>query len=162
MNWLDIVIVVAGGSITFIGWTMGGIFLGVTALVILAGMAFATRVQDELQPLFAKFIDSANGAEIASFIAIFVLVLIASVAISSALKTVLSKLMLGWVDKASGLAVGLVLSLAIGSVMLATIQDYPVLGLETTIEDSALGTFLADKIAVVLRGIRFIPKDLGT
>jgi len=162
MNWLDIVIVVAGGSITLIGWTMGGIFIGVAALGILAGMALATRIQDELQPLFSRFIDSDNGAEIASFIAILVLILIASVAISIALRAVLSKLMLGWVDKASGLAVGLVLTFAIGSGVLATIQQHPVLGLETIIEDSALGSFLADKFDVVLRGIRFLPKDLGT
>ena len=162
MNWLDIVIVVAGSSITLIGWAIGGIFIGVTALGILAGMALATRLQDEVQPLFSRFIDSDNGAEIASFALIFVLIILASVAFSAALKTVLSKLMLGWVDKAAGLVVGLVLTFVIGSVVLATIQHHPVLGLETTIEDSALGSFLADKFDVVLREIRFIPKDLGT
>jgi hypothetical protein len=37
-----------------------------------------------------------------------------------------------------------------------------VLGLETTIADSTVGTFLADKFDVVMRGAGFIPEDLGT
>ena len=161
MNWLDIVVLVALGLLAVTGWRSGGVQIGVTAAGILAGIALASRQHGTLEPLFSKFIHSDNGAEIGAFVAIFILVLIASLVVTSVVRSVLGKLKLGVADKLVGLALGVVVTFAIGSAVLSTIQSYPVLGLEDTIAGSALGTFLADNVDVVLRGMKFLPSDLG-
>ena len=161
MNWLDIVILVTGTLLVLAGWRVGGLQVGITGLGILAGIALAGHLHGHVEPFFSPFIDSSNWAEIAAFVTIFVLVLLASVALSMVVRAVLSRLALGWLDKAAGLGVGLAVTFAAGSALLSAVQSYPVLGLENTIGDSTLGTFLADQFDTVLKGLRFVPTDLG-
>ena len=161
MNWLDLAILGVIGFAALTGWRLGGIQIGVTGVGILAGIAMASRLHDELNPLFSKFTDSENGAEIAGYVAIFVLVLLASGLAGFVVRATLKKMMLGWVDNALGLGVGVIVSLAIGSAVLSAVQSYPVYGLDQTIDDSPLGTFLADNFDMVLRGLKFVPSDFG-
>ena len=161
MNWLDFVILASGGVIGLVGWRMGGIRAGVTATGILVGIAIAGHLHGRLEPLFSRFIDSDDGAEIAAFIAIFVLVLVASATAGVVASGLARRLMLGWADKLVGLGLGILMTPAIGSALLSATQSYPVLGLDSTIDGSTLGSFLADNFDVVLRGIKFIPDDLG-
>ncbi len=161
MNWMDLVIIVVGISVAFVGWRMGGIQIGVVAIGVFAGIALSSRLHDEVARLFSRFIDSDNGAEVASFIAIFILALLAAAVLGTIAHAILVKVKLGSINKAAGFVLGVLVTFAIGSAVLSTIQSYPVMGLEGTIEDSAMGTFLADNFDVVLRGLRFIPDDLG-
>ena len=162
MSWLDIVIVAVVALIGLAGWRMGGIHIAVTGAGILVGIALSSRLHHRVTPIFSPYIDSDNGAEIAAFSAIFMLVLIASVVVGFMVRTLSHKLMLGWMDNIAGLAIGVVLTLASGSAAFATIQSYPVYGLDNTIGDSTLGPFLADNFDTVLKGLKFIPADLGT
>ena len=162
MNWLDIVILAALGTITLAGWRMGGIHAAVTGAGILLGIALASRLHERVNPLFSRFIESENGAEIAAFIAIFILALIASIMVGLIAQSFLRKLMLGRLDKVVGLGLGVVVTFAIGSAVLSTLQSYPVVGMEDTIDGSTMGSFLADNFDVVLRGLKFIGDDLGT
>ena len=162
MNWLDIVIIAVVALIALAGWRMGGIHVAVTGAGILAGIALSSRVHHRVTPIFSPFIDSDNGAEIAAFTAIFILVLIASVVVGFMVRTLSRKLMLGWMDNIAGLALGVVVTLAIGSAAFSAIQSYPVHGLDNTISDSTLALFLADNFDTVLKGLKFIPTDLGT
>ena len=162
MNWLDIAILAMVGSIALAGLGMGGIHIGVTGAGVLAGIALSSRLQDQVRPLFSQFTENDNAAELGAFIAIFIAVLIASVVVGFMACSILKSLMLGWMDKLLGLGVGIAVSFAIGSAVLSTVQGYPVMGLEDTIDESTLGTFLADNFDVVLRTLRFVPHDLGT
>ena len=161
MNWLDIIIVAAVGFIALAGWRMGGVHAAVTGAGIFVGIALAGHLHHRVEPIFSRFVDSDDGAEIAAFIAIFILVLIASAVVGTLARGVLHSFMLGWMDKATGLGLGVVVSFAAGSAVFSALQSYPVLGLEETISGSTLGSFLADNFDVVLRGLKFIPGDLG-
>ena len=162
MNWLDFVILALGGVIALAGWRMGGIRAGVTAAGILAGIALAGHLHGRVEPLFSRFIDRDDEAEMAAFIAIVVLVFVASAAAGAIASGLARRLMLGWADKLLGMGLGIVIALAIGSSVLSAVQSYPVFGLDDTVDGSALGSFLADNFDVVLRGTKFIPSDLGT
>ena len=162
MNWLDIVIVVVGGVVAVVGWRVGGLHIAVTGAGILVGIALASRQHERVEPLFSRFIDSHNGAEIAAFITIFALVLLASVLVSFLAGPLLRTLMLGWADKVVGVGLGVVVVFAVGSAIFSAIQSYPVHGLDNTIADSTLGSFLADNFDTVLRGTKVVPDDLGT
>ena len=161
MNWLDIVILAAGGLVAVIGLGIGGLHIASMAAGSLVGIALSSRFHDRISPVFSRFTDSENGAEVAAFVAIFVVVLVASVFAGTVVRGVFQKLTLGWVDKVVGMGLGVVITFAVGSAALSTIQSYPTLGMEETIADSTIGSFLADEFDVVLRGLRFIPDDLG-
>ena len=162
MNWLDIVILAVGGFIALAGLRMGGVHAAVSGVGVLVGVALASRLDSRVEPIFSQFTDSANAAEIGGFAAVFIAVLAAAFVASFLARTVLKTLMLGWADNLAGLGLGVVITFVIGSTVLSHIQSHPVKGMEQTIDDSALGSFLADNFDVVLRGLRFVPKDLGT
>ena len=162
MNWLDIVVVVVAGIVAMMGWKVGGLHMVVTGAGTLVGIALASRQHERVEPLFSRFIDSQNGAEIAAFATIFVLVMIASILASFLAGAILRTLMLGWADKVAGVGLGVVVVFAVGSAIFSAIQSYPVHGLDNYIDDSALGSFLADKFDMVLRGLKFVPDSLGT
>ena len=162
MNWLDIVILAVGGFIALAGTGMGGIQIGVTGAGIMGGIALAGHLHSWVEPISSRFIDSDDGARFAAFAAIFIVVLIASVVVGFMVRAISRRLMLGWVDKVLGLGLGVIVSFAIGSAVLSAIQSYPIFSLDETIGDSTLGSFLADNFDIVLRGLKFIPGDLGT
>ena len=161
MNWLDIVVVVVGGIVAMMGWNVGGLHMVVTGAGTLVGIALASRQHERVEPLFSRFIDSQNGAEIAAFATIFVLVMIASILASFLAGAILRTLMLG-ADKVAGVGLGVVVVFAVGSAIFSAIQSYPVHGLDNYIDDSTLGSFLADNFDAVLRGLKFVPDSLGT
>lgn len=162
MNWLDIVIIAVIAVIALSGWKLGGIHLGVTGAGVLAGIALASRVHHRVTPLFSAYMDSDNGAEIAGFGTILILVLIAAIVVGFMVRTISRSLMLGWVDNVLGLALGVIVALAVGSTVFSAIQSYPVYAMDDTISDSTLAPLLADNFDTVLRGLKFIPTDLGT
>lgn len=161
MNWLDVLILGVTGLTAMMGLGIGGIHVAVTGVAILAGTSLAGHHHGLVEPLVSRFTDVQNQAEIISFVVIMVAVLLASVALGAAVRTILKGLMLGWVDRLLGMGLAMVVTFAVGSALLSVVQTYPVGGLDGVIDDSTLGTFLADNFDTVLRGIRFIPKDLG-
>ena len=161
MNWLDAVILISGGVLAVVGLKMGALHIAAIAVGSLAGLALASRLQSRVAPLFENFTDSENGPEMIALVVIFLLAMIAVFLVGSMLKGAFDKVSLGWVDKVAGVGVGVIIAFAIGSAILSSIQDYPVFGIDDTIEASALGTFLADNFDIVLRGLRVVPTDLG-
>lgn len=161
MNWLDIAIIVSTGVLLLLGWKLGVVHLAVVAVGAFLGITLASRFKDEVEPAFSVLGLGDNWAEVAAFIAIFLIALAAALVAGSMLRFMSRRLKIGWADNAIGATLGLVVSLAVWSTLLSTVQSHPVLGLEITVEDSALGTFLADKFDLVLKGIGFIPDDLG-
>lgn len=161
MNWLDIAIIVSTGVLLLLGWKLGVLHLAVVAVGAFLGITLASRFKDEVEPAFSALGLGDNWAEVAAFIAIFLIALAAALVAGSMLQFMSRRLKIGWADNAIGAALGLIVSLAVWSTLLSTVQSHPVLGLESTVEGSALGTFLADRFDLVLKGIGFIPDDLG-
>lgn len=161
MNWLDVVVIIAAVLVGVTGLKVGAVQSAATGLGILVGITMASRLQGRLDPIFSGFIDSDNGAEIAAFIAIIVIMAFAAMVLGMVVRRILKTLMLGWLDQVAGLAIGLVIVFSLGSALLANIQSFPVLGIQDTIDGSVLGSFLADNFDAVLRGLKFIPSDLG-
>jgi len=162
MNWLDFLIIAAGALFALAGWRIGAIHIAVTVVGAMFGLTLASRLHDDIQPMLSGLNISDNASEFGAFVAIFLLVLVVSLAISFSIRAIPKALRLGWVDNTLGLALGIIVTFAVGSAILSTLQSYPVLGLETTIADSTAGTFLANKFDVVMRGVGLIPGDLGT
>ena len=161
MNWLDIAIIVSTGVLLLLGWKLGVIHLAVAAVGTFLGVTLASRFKDEVQPIFSKLGLGDDTSEIAGFIAIFLIVLAATLGASYMLRSMTKGLKIGWADNAVGATLGLIVSFAIWSSMLSAVQSHPFLGLETTVEESVLGAFLADRFDLVLKAIGFLPDDPG-
>jgi len=128
---------------------------------IVVGVVLASRLQEQVSPLFSNFIDSENGARIASFIAIFAIVMFAAAVAIRFIRTVFRMLLLGWMDYAAGLGLGVLVMAAILSAMFAAIQSDPILVLQDTIDDSVLGAFLTDNFDELFRVLKLVPRDFG-
>ncbi len=161
MNWLDIVIIVITGFVAITGWKTGAIHVIVSALGVMVGLTLSSRLYEDVQPLFSWLNLGDNLAQIVAFSAILLVVLIASLVISRFVRAIPRQFMMGWVDNALGLTLGVVVNMAVLSSLLSVLQSHPILGLETTISDSTLGSFLADKFDVVIKAVGFLPDDLG-
>lgn len=161
MNWLDIVILIALGVGGLSGIRMGGVHAIMTTLGVMTGILLASRYHDNVEPYLSKFIDNDNAAYLGGFAVIFLAVLVSTAFIASSVRALLRGLALGWMDKTVGLALALGVVMSGGSAILSTAQDYPILGLDKTIEGSILGSFLADNFEVILKTIKIIPAELG-
>jgi len=161
MNWLDIVIIVVGVVLGFIGYRLG--ILKVVALIvgIAVGIVLASHFNSEVADFLSRWIDSPGTAKIAAYGVILGLTVIAAALVTGLLRRLLSLLFLGWVDRVAGLALGVFAAFAIFSAILSAAQDFELLGISDTIAASTLGAFVADKFDVVLRILRLVPNDFG-
>ena len=160
MNWLDLVVLVVLGIAALYGFRVGLFRMLVPMVVVGAGLALSSRISEPVGNLFASFTGNENTQTIMAFFAIFVVLFIVSAALSMWLRTVLR--FIPFFGMANGFA-GAVMGLAIGFVLLSGMitgaQRFPVGNVEQTIEESALGSVLADNFGVVMRGVRLIPGD---
>ena len=161
MNWLDYVIIVVGVMLSFFGWRMG-ILKGIAMVVgIGVGIVFASRFSPQGADILSTWIESPATAKIVAYIIILVLTLVAATVVAGFARRILSLLLLGWVDRVAGLSLGILATFVIFSGVLTYAQRYDVFGLPKTIEESTLGSLMADKFDVVLRGLKLIPSDFG-
>ena len=80
--------------------------------------------------------------------------------VAQVLKTTLQFLPLfGLANGLAGAVVGIIVGFLLLSGVLTGLQKFPVGNVQETIDESLLGTFLADKFDVVLRTVRIIPVD---
>ena len=161
MNWLDVVLIVAIALSAIVGYRMGLVQSAAGLVGILVGITIASRLDDKAASIFSSATDNENAQTVAGFLLVFVLVIAAAMVLSTIVNKMLRVIMLGWVNQLGGLALGAVVAMAIASAALANVQEFPVLDLEETTDESAIGTFLADNFDVVLRGIRIMPKGYG-
>ena len=159
MNWLDVVIIVVGVVLALIGWRMG--ILKALALIvgIGIGVALASRFNSGMADLLSRWIESPEVAKWTAYVIIFILVIAAAVIVATVARKLLSFLLLGWVDRLAGLALGILATFVIFSALLSSAQKYDAFNLPETIEDSTMGSFMADKFDVVLEWLRLIPRD---
>ena len=160
MNWIDIAILVVWGMTALWGFSSGLLRILVPLFSLVVGMALSSRIGDSVGEIFSPVTDNENAQTVAGFVLIFGLLFIAGGIVSFVARRVLGIIPLfGMVNSLAGMAVGLLVGFVLVSGVLTAIQKFPVRDLEITIDESTLGTFMADQFDVVIRGIKIIPGD---
>jgi uncharacterized membrane protein required for colicin V production len=160
MNWIDIVILVVWGVTALWGFSSGLLKILVLFFSLVIGLALSSRIGDSVGELFSGLTDNENAQTIAGFLLILVVLFVAGGIISFMASKVLGIIPLfGLVNSLSGMAVGLLVGFLLISGVLTAIQKFPIRDLDQTIDESKLGTFMADQFDVVVRGVKLIPGD---
>ena len=160
MNWVDIAILVVWAGTASWGASMGFLQMGVHLVVVAVGLAIASRIAPTVGDLFSVVTDNENAQSAAGFIAVFLILFIAGGVISFWLRMILGIIpFFGSFNKLGGLIVGVAVGFLLLSGILTGIQKFPIGDAEQTIDDSKLGSFLADNFDVVIRGIGLIPGE---
>ena len=160
MNWIDIVILVVWGVTALWGFSSGLLKILVLFFSLVIGLALSSRIGDSVGELFSGLTDNENAQTIAGFLLILVVLLVAGGIISFMASKVLGIIpLVGLVNSLSGMAVGLLVGFLLISGVLTAIQKFPIRDLDQTIDESKLGTFMADQFDVVVRGVKLIPGD---
>ena len=160
MNWIDIAILVVWGVTALWGFSSGLLKILVPLVSLVIGLALSSRIGDSVGTLFSGITDNENAQTVAGFILILAALLVVGGIISFMASKVLGIIPLfGLANSLSGMAAGLLVGFLLLSGVLTGIQRFPFRDLDKTIDESALGTFLADKFDVVIRGVKLIPGD---
>ncbi|NQW23259.1 MAG: CvpA family protein [SAR202 cluster bacterium] len=160
MNWIDIAILVVWGISALWGFSSGLLQVVVPLLSLIIGLALSSRIGDSVGNIFAGVTDNENAQTVAGFILIFVVLFVVGGIISFMLRSVLKIIPLfGLANSLAGMAVGVLVGFLLLSGVLTGIQRFPFQDLDKTIDESTLGTFLADNFDVVMRGVKLIPGD---
>ncbi len=158
MNWVDIAILVVWAGTASWGASMGLLQMGVHLLVVAVGLAISSRIAPTVGDLFSVVTDNENAQSAAGFIAVFLILFIAGGVASFWLRMVLGIIpFFGSFNKLGGLIVGILVGSLLLSGILTGIQKVPIKDAQQTIDDSKLGSFLADNFDVITRGIGLIP-----
>ncbi len=158
MNWVDIAILVVWAGTASWGASMGLLQMGVHLVVVAVGLAISSRIAPTVGDLFSVVTDNENAQSAAGFIAVFLILFIAGGVVSFWLRTILGIIpFFGSFNKLGGLIVGILVGFLLLSGILTGIQKFPIRDAQQTIDDSKLGSFLADNFDVVIRGIGLIP-----
>ena len=160
MNWIDIVILVVWGISALWGFSAGLLQIVVPLIALVVGLALSSRVGDEVGNIFSGVTDNENAQTVAGFILIFGVLFVLGGIISFMARKVLGIIPLfGLANSLAGMAAGVLVGFLLLSGVLTGIQRFPFRDLDKTIDESALGTFLADNFDVVIRGVKIIPGD---
>ena len=160
MNWIDIAILVVWGITALWGYSKGlmGVLVPLISLVI--GLALSSRIGDSVGGIFSVVTDNENAQTVAGFVLVFGVLFIVGGILNFMARSVLGIIPLfGLVNSMAGMAVGVLIGFLLLSGVLTAVQKYPVKDLEVDIDESKLGTFLADQFDVVIRGVGILPGD---
>jgi uncharacterized membrane protein required for colicin V production len=160
MNWIDFAILVVWGVTALWGYSKGlmGVLVPLVSLVI--GLALSSRIADSVGGMFSVVTDNENAQTVAGFVLVFGALFIIGGILNFMARSILGIIPLfGLVNSMAGMAVGVLIGFLLLSGVLTAVQKYPVKDLEVDIDESKLGTFLADQFDVVIRGVGILPGD---
>lgn len=160
MNWIDLLVLVVWGVTALWGFKTGIIRMVVPLVVVLVGLALSSRIAEPVGNLFSFLSENENIQTVAGFIAIFLALVVLGGVLGNVLKTAISIIPLaGLANNLVGAFIGILIGFVLLSGILTGLQKFPFGGMSEKIDDSALGTFLADNFDVVTRGVKLIPGD---
>lgn len=160
MNWIDAVILVVWGITAIWGFAAGLLQVVLPLCVTIAGLALSSRFAEDVGNLFSRLTDSEDIQTIAGFILIFLGLFIVGLVAGFCLRKVLGLIPLfGLVNRLGGIAAAILVGFLLLSGLLTAVQQHPFQNMDERIDDSALGSFLADNFDVVIRGAKLIPGD---
>jgi len=129
-------------------------------LVPLVSLALSSRIADSVGGMFSVVTDNENAQTVAGFVLVFGVLFIIGGILNFMARSILGIIPLfGLVNSMAGMAVGVLIGFLLLSGVLTAVQKYPVKDLEVDIDESKLGTFLADQFDVVIRGVGILPGD---
>ena len=160
MNWIDLVILAVWGITAFWGYSSGLLQIVLPLIALVVGLALSSRIGDSVGNIFSGVIDGENAQTVAGFILIFGVLFVLGGIISFMARKVFGMIPLfGLVNSFAGMAAGVLVGFLLLSGVLTGVQRFPFRDLDKTIDESALGAFLADNFDVVIRGVKIIPGD---
>ncbi|MBI1886004.1 MAG: CvpA family protein [Chloroflexi bacterium] len=158
MNWLDVIIILVIAWFTFAAFTAGIIREAVTLIATLVAIVVAGFYYDDLARDVLLFIDNQKVAFVVGFLILLGSVFLAGQLVAFLLKRAASLLMLGWADHLAGAGFGLLKGFLVVEILLILFVTYPQLGLDDTIDGSALAPFFLDLVPVL---VRILPGEFG-
>jgi membrane protein required for colicin V production len=145
MNWLDIVVIVMLIAVTLAAYSAGLIREMITLVAVVVGIAVAGALYDDLAKDVIVFEGNQSAAEATSFLMLFGAVYLLGQIGAYVLKAGASLVMLGPLNHMGGAVFGLVKGILLVQVLLITFAAYPSLGLDETIDDSAIARRFVDQ-----------------
>jgi len=159
MNWIDAVVLIGWGVTAGWGFAAGLVRIVIPLVAVIVGLALSSRIAEDVGNLFSGLTDSEATQAIAGFVLIFLGLFILSAIASFWIGMVVRFIPLaGLANKLAGMAVGLVIGFLLLSGVLTGVQRFSD-RVDDDIDESALGSFLADNFDVVTRGVKLIPGD---
>jgi membrane protein required for colicin V production len=144
MNWLDAAIVIVIAWFTFAAFRAGVIREVVTVIAAVVGVIIAGIYYDDLADDVLLFIDDHIAANVLGFVMLFGSVALAGQLAAIVLKRWATLFRLGWLDHLAGAAFGLLKGLILVEIFLILFTTFPYLGLDDTIQDSAIAPLFLD------------------
>ena len=160
MNWIDLVILAVWGITAFWGYSSGLLQIVLPLIALVVGLTLSSRIGESVGNIFSGVIDGENAQTVAGFILIFGVLFVLGAIISFMARKVFGMIPLfGLLNSFAGMATGVLVGFLLLSGVLTGVQQFPFRDLDKTIDESALGAFLADNFDVVIRGVKIIPGD---
>ena len=160
MNWIDLAVLVVWALTALWGFRTGLLRMFVPLVVVIVGLAVSSRVSDSVGNIFSSFTANENIQTVGAFVLIFLGLFIIGSIVANFLRIALKFIPLsGLANGLAGATVGILVGFLLLSGVVTGVQKYPVGNLPETIDESPLGTFLADNFDVVIRATRIIPVD---
>jgi hypothetical protein len=160
MNWIDWAVLIVCVLTALYGYRMGLFRMLVPLVVVVAGLALASRISGPVGNLFSSFTSNENTQTIMAFFVIFVALFLAGAVISFWLRMVFRFIpFFGLANGLTGAVAGLALAFVMLSGIITAAQRFPVGNIDQTINESPSALFFADRFGVVMRGLRLIPVD---
>ncbi|MSQ40180.1 MAG: CvpA family protein [Dehalococcoidia bacterium] len=138
MNWLDIAFLVALVVLIIVGWQTGFTWALVAAGGALAGVFVAGRYQREGAQTLSNVIASDAVATFIAFALVFLATMLVALLIGWAIRRLLKLVFLGWVDNLVGALLGLLVGLALVTVLTLAGCHLPLGVLTRAVDGSAV------------------------
>ena len=159
MNWIDAVVLAVWAVTALWGFSTGLIRIGLSLVAVIVGLAVSSRIAEDVGNIFSPLTDSEGAQAVGGFVLIFLGLFIISAIVGFWVGMVLRFIPLfGLANRVTGLAAGIIIGFLVLSGLLTGVQKFSD-RVDDDIDESALGSFLAENFDVVTRGLKLIPGD---
>lgn len=150
MNWLDAVFVIVTLWFMITAFQAGFIRESVIVVFMILGVLLAGFFYEDLAEDVLLFIDNSALARIVAFGVIFGAMALAGQLMALVLKPAVYLLQLGIFDQLAGAGFGILKAAVIIEIFLVVFITYPRWGLDEQIEQSLIGSAIAETVPIVV------------
>ena len=154
MNWVDLVIIVAGLAFAAFGLMNGLIRMAFSTVGLVGGIVLAGRFYQSLAEVLSP--TGASWSGVAAFAIIVIVTLVVANIVGSVIKKVVSLLLLGWIDKVFGFILGALTGTMLCAALLTIATKYFPSVIEDTLSQSVMAKFVMEQFPLLLG---LLPED---
>jgi uncharacterized membrane protein required for colicin V production len=159
VNWLDLVVLVVWGGTALWGFSAGLVQIVIPLMVVIVGLAISSRIAESVGNVFSVVTDNEGAQAIGGFVLVFLGLFIIGAIAGFWIKMVLRFIPLfGMANRMAGMGAAVIIGFLLVSGVLTGVQKFTN-DIDDDIDESALGSFMADNFDVVIRGVKLIPGD---